>query len=250
MTAIDSLVWEQIPGLAREVALGADGSAWCLGLGETSPDGYSIHRWNSGEPGASGDWDHVAGAAVKIAVACDGFPWIVNRQGQLSRLTPHGWEPLPGLAREIACGPDGSVWCLSAADFAPGGGSIHVWNPGRPGQAADWNHVDGAGVKISVAGGGVPWIVNSAGQVFRRSGEGWQLLAGLAGEIACGAEDEIWCLSAAASTNGERSIHSWNGSDWNHVPGNAVKIAADGRGKLLIADGEHRIFRTQSATGP
>ena len=30
MTTAIALTWEHLPGLAHEIALGADGSAWCL----------------------------------------------------------------------------------------------------------------------------------------------------------------------------------------------------------------------------
>ena len=256
MTTATALIWEHLPGLAHEIALGADGSAWCLGLGETSPGGYSIHHWTGH------DWNHVEGAAVKIAVdRRTGFQpvanfrqtepvaadigadveaslWVVNRDHEILRYSPSGWELLRGRAREIAVGANGGAWCLSAADFAPGGGSIHVWN-GR-----DWDHVDGAAVKIAVGPDGEPWIVNSAGQIFRRSGEGWELLPGLAREIAIAADGSVWCLSAATAPSEESSIHVWNGSDWDHVPGAALKIAAGAPGAVWLVNSQHQIFRS------
>jgi RNA polymerase sigma-70 factor (subfamily 1) len=162
--------------------------------------------------------------------------WIINRDHQLLRSTPTGWELLPGLAREIALGADGSAWCLSASDFAPGGASIHVWN------GHDWDHVDGAAVKIAVGPDGQPWIVNSAGNIFRGSGEGWELLPGLAREIAIGVDGTVWCLCAGATPSGDSSIHLWNGFDWDHVPGAAVKIAAGPPGAVWLVNAQHQIF--------
>ncbi|MBS0261817.1 MAG: hypothetical protein JSS02_07655 [Planctomycetes bacterium] len=145
------------------------------------------------------------------------------------------------MAREIACGANGAVWCLSASDYAPGGASIHIWNE------FDWEHVDGAAVKIGIATDGTAWIVNSAGQIFRRSGEGWELMPGLASEIACGNSGFVCCLSASASPIGEHSIHAWNGADWDHISGNAVKIAAGTADQLLITDSLYRIYRAHAA---
>ena len=234
MTTAASLTWQQLPGLAHEIALGVDGSAWCLGLGDMSDvgpgGGYSIHRWNGA------DWDHVDGAADKIAAHPDGSLWVVNREHRGLRCSAAGWELLPGLAREIAVGADGSAWCLSASDFAPGGASIHVWN------GHDWDHVDGAAVKIAVGPDGQPWIVNSAGNIFRRSGEGWELLPGLAREIAIGADGSVFCISIGQMPSGGHSIHVWNGFDWDHVPGAAVKIAAGAPGAVWLVNSEHQIF--------
>jgi hypothetical protein len=230
-TATANLTWELLPGLAHEIALGADGSSWCLGMGEISPSGYSIHRWNGT------DWDHVDGAAVKIAGGPTGEPWLINREHQILRGATLGWEQLPGLAREIALGADGSAWCLSAAEIAPGGSSIHFWT------GADWAHVEGAAVKIAVGPDGQPWIVNSAGQIFRRSGEGWEFLPGLACEIAIAVDGTAFCLSSGEMPEGGHSIHVWNGFDWDHVPGAAIRIAAGSSGQVWIVNYEHNVFR-------
>lgn len=233
MTTITPLSWEPLPGLAHELALGADGSAWCLGLGETSPAGYSIHRWNGR------DWDHVDGAAVRIAIAPDGEPAIIDREHQILRWQGSSWEMVPGRAREIALGADGSGWCLSSAGFASGGSSIHIWN------GHDWDHVDGAAVKIAVAPDGLPWIVNAVGQIFRRTGNEWELLPGLANEIAVGADGRAWCLAAGAMPSGGGfSIHCWNGFDWDQIPGAAMKIAAGPDGVIWIINSDHAIFRS------
>ena len=230
-TTATALTWELLPGLAREIALGADGSAWCLAAGQMPTGGSSIHRWNGAE------WDHVEGIAVKIAVGPNGQLVVINGNHEILTLTPTGWQQLPGLAREIAIGADGSAWCLSTAEIAPGGASIHAWN------GHDWDHVEGAAVKIAVGPDGQPWILNSAGQVFRRSGEGWELMPGLASEVACGADGSVWCLSSGEMPAGGHSIHRWNGADWDHVPGAAVRIAAGAAGAVWIANAECLIFR-------
>ena len=235
MTTALSLTWELLPGLAHEIALGADGSAWCLGMGEM-PDvgqggGYSLHRWNGS------DWDHVEGAAVKLAVAPDGHVWALNRDHHVLRNSSDGWSVLPGLAREIAVGADGSVWCLSSFLTPSGDSTIHVWN------GQDWNHVDGAGVKIAVGPDGQPWLLNSLGNVFRRRGEQWDLMPGLAREIAIGVDDSVWCLSSFLTPSADSTIHVWNGSDWDQVPGAGVRITAGAPGAVWLANADHRIFR-------
>ena len=142
---------------------------------------------------------------------------------------------MSGLAREIAIGANGDLWCLSATNFAPGGGSIHVWN------GSDWAPVVGAAVKIAVGPDGDPWIVNSAGQVFRRSGEGWELMPGLAREIAITVTGDVCCLGTAKMPSGGYSIHRWNGTAWDQLSGAAVRIAA--AKSVMVVNSEHNIFR-------
>jgi ADP-heptose:LPS heptosyltransferase len=224
--------WDELPGLAREISVGADGSIWCLGMGEF-PRGFSIHRWNNDH------WDHIEGAAVRIAVGVNGEIWTVDRNHEIRAFGTDVWNPRSGLAREIAAGADGSVWSVGADNIAPGGAAISI----RSGD--DWRHIDGAAVKIAIGPDG-PWILNSAGQIFRRSGEGWELLPGLACEIALSSNGCAWCLSQAELPGGGHSIHRWNGTDWDHVDGTAIKIAAGPDGTVLIVDPQNAIFRRTS----
>jgi hypothetical protein len=74
------------------------------------------------------------------------------------------WIQLPGLAKDIGVGADGSVWVIgtnpvgTAQDFG-----IHTWT------GSTWQAIDGCGVQISVDDQGLPWVVNSMGQSFRRT---------------------------------------------------------------------------------
>ena len=72
-----------------------------------------------------------------------------------------GWELLPGEARDIGVGADGSVWVIGD-DEAKGGFGIYRWN-GRA-----WERDSGAAVAISVGPKGTPWVVNDRKQIFRR----------------------------------------------------------------------------------
>ena len=70
--------WTTLPGLAKEIGVGANGAVWVIG---TNPIGgsFGIHRWN----GAG--WDAVDGGAVRVAVGPDGQPWVVNDAGNIFR---------------------------------------------------------------------------------------------------------------------------------------------------------------------
>ena len=223
-------MWEKLPGQAHEITAGADGTVWCLGM-HVTPKGNSIHRW------ASGNWEQIDGAATKIAAAPGGTVWTIGRDHLIFSRADSRWTPRPGLAREIAIGANGAIWCISSADSAPGGGSIHFWN-GR-----DWDHVEGAATKIAVGPDDQPWIVNSAGQIFRRSGEGWELLPGLAQELALGCDGSAWCLSRGVLADGGHSIHRWNGADWDDVEGSAAKISVGHEGTAFVVNSEQSIFR-------
>jgi hypothetical protein len=73
------------------------------------------------------------------------------------------WDQLPGSAKDIGVGGDGSVWIIgtsprgTAHDFG-----IHKWT------GSNWQGIEGTGVEISVDSSGLPWIVNSMGNIVRR----------------------------------------------------------------------------------
>ena len=73
------------------------------------------------------------------------------------------WDQLPGFAKDIGVGGDGSVWIIGTN---PGGTEhdfgIHKWT------GSNWRGIEGGGVQISVDSSGLPWIVNSMGNIVRR----------------------------------------------------------------------------------
>jgi hypothetical protein len=232
MTTPLTLSWDLLPGLAHEIAVAADGTVWCLGTGEMpGGKGYSLHRWNGA------DWDHVDGAALKIAAGPNERVGALNRDHQILWNSPSGWSVLPGLAREITLGADRSAWCLSSSVMSSGDSTIHVWN------GHDWTQVEGLATKIAVGPDGDPWIIDASGGLSRRRGEGWERMPGRAKEIAVGADGSVWCLSSSATPTGDSTIHVWNGRDWDTIPGAGVRIAAGPPGAVWLVDSEHRIYR-------
>jgi len=220
--------WQRLPGAAREIAVGGEGTAWALGRTAVA-GGFSVHRWNGR------GWATVPGGAVRLDVDGAGQAWIVNSAGAVYRRTGTGWQRLPGAAREVGVGADGTAWVLGRT--AVGGGfTIHRWN-GR-----GWATVPGGAVRLDVDGAGQAWIVNSAGAVYRRTGTGWQRLPGAAREVGVGADGTAWVLGRTA-VGGGSTIHRWNGRGWATVPGGAVAIDVDGTGQAWIVNSAGALYR-------
>lgn len=149
----DGSAWRSVPGAASDVAVGADGTAWVIGTRAVA-GGFDIRRWT----GSS--WVGVEGGAVRVAVDPRGAPWVVNDAGQIFRRDNDRWTPMPGIARDIGVGADGTVWVVGAnaqgADFG-----LHRW-VGR------WESVPGAARELSVGPDGSPWTVDAGGVVRHR----------------------------------------------------------------------------------
>ena len=59
---------------------------------------------------------------MKIAVDSSGSPWVVNSYGNIFRRANNTWQAMPGLAKDISVGNDGSVWVIGANPVAGGYG--------------------------------------------------------------------------------------------------------------------------------
>jgi hypothetical protein len=164
----DGNTWSLLPGKAMDIGIGAEGSVWIIGYKswnsfDTAPENAEIFRYNS----PSNLWEKVDGNGVRIAVAPDGRPWIVNRDGQIFRRKTNDltagvdqWELMPGSGRDIGIGADGSVWLVGGGDWLSNK-ALFVWS------GANWSPVGGSGIRISAGPDGFPWMVNVDGDIFR-----------------------------------------------------------------------------------
>ncbi|MDP1613752.1 MAG: hypothetical protein Q8M11_22045 [Sulfuritalea sp.] len=81
----------------------------------------------------------------------------LGRSGGLRRIADQSGSrivPLPGKARDIGIGPEGSVFVVG------NDGTVHKWN------GSTWIKRDGILNEISVGAGGVPVGVNASKQIW------------------------------------------------------------------------------------
>jgi peptidoglycan hydrolase-like protein with peptidoglycan-binding domain len=153
------------------------------------------------------------------------------------------FQLLPGSARDIGVSSAGAAWVIGT-NAVGGGFGIHKWN------GSDWDAADGGAVRIAVEPGGVPWIVNDAGVIYRGLSSavgsvGWQQQPGCAHDIGIGANGSVWVIGCTAVDGGFR-IHKWNGSDWDVADGGAVRIAVGPTGIPWVVNSFGRILRRLS----
>jgi len=223
------MTWKDLPGLAKDIAVGADGTAWVIGAIAVN-GGFTIHRWDGG------NWPAVDGGAVRIAVAPDGHPWVVNDAGQIYERVGDIWKIRPGSAKDIAVGADGSVWVIGTIP-GNGGFTIHRWN------GSDWDHpIDGYGVRIAVDHLGRPWVVNDVHQIFQRiparpgAPEHWQQQPGLATDVAISPHGQVW-ITGTDSVQYGHNVYWWAGDHWLVVDSDGgVAIAADPTDNPWVVD--------------
>ena len=67
---------------------------------------------------------------------------------------------LAGAAKDIGIGANGSVYVIGTG-VTSGGYSIHQWSGSK------LYRLTGGAIGISVGPTGIPWVVNSVGNIFR-----------------------------------------------------------------------------------
>jgi hypothetical protein len=242
--------WGKLPGLARDIGAGADGSVWVIGTNPIGND-FGIFRWTGR------GWEAVDGAAVRIDVDENGDPWVVNSAGQVFRRVNDRWLQLPDLssvsvggitipaaAKDIGIGANGAVWITArmrvGMQFQFG---VFKWT------GTSWDRVDGSAERIDVDRSGNPWVVNSAGEIFRRVNDHWEQLPRHARDIGIGADGSVWIIGTdqvgfvALGTGQNFDILRWNGSDWETIDGGGTQITVDDDGVPWLANAAGEIFR-------
>jgi hypothetical protein len=79
---------------------------------------------------------------VRIDVDPSGKPWVVNDRDDIYRWDGARWIRLPGKAKDIGVGADGSVWIIGT-NRVGGGFGIWAWT------GTAWQAVPGGAVAVS-----------------------------------------------------------------------------------------------------
>jgi hypothetical protein len=204
--------WVGVGGAAYDIGAGGD-KTWIIGT-NPMPGGYGIYHWSNG------NWIAVDGGAVRIAVAGDGNPWIVNSGGNIFQRSNGVWSMLPGLARDIGVGHNGKAWIIGTNAMG-GGYGIYHWD------GSNWLAVDGSAERIAVGADGNPWIVNSGGNIFLRQNGAWTAAPGLARDIGVGANGRAWIIGTNAVAGGYGIYYFSDNCNWIPVDGGGVAITVN-----------------------
>jgi hypothetical protein len=173
----------------QDVGTSLNGKTWV-----TATDN-SVWLWNNG----SWSLDQSGPSASRIAVDHTGRPWVIAGwgDGSIWRRTTNDpntgtYEPVPpgnGCARDLGVGVEAgnvSAWvigCNAGAD-----GQVFKWNAGG---WWDWDTGGAWAKRITVDEGGIPWVLTSGGQIWRRTMNdpnlgSWEYLGVISGAVDIG----------------------------------------------------------------
>jgi hypothetical protein len=151
----DGSLWQPVQNIvAQDIAIGLNGSVIVSGTDEV------LYRYNpfynrfdrifavhEGDPAPAGS---------RIAVDPQGRPWTVTRDNVLWRCDRSPCERQPQPARDVAIGPEGSIF-ITDTDYR-----LRRFN----GQTGEWDRVGVDAEMVAVGPGGKPWIVNAKSEVW------------------------------------------------------------------------------------
>jgi hypothetical protein len=100
---------------ARDIGAGANGSVWAIG------SNYKVYQYIRNQIRCKGDiWEKARNRyGIRLAVGPTGAPWVINNRGKISTLIKNedsgssSWTNIPGSAKDIGVGLDGSVWIIN-----------------------------------------------------------------------------------------------------------------------------------------
>jgi hypothetical protein len=219
------------------------GNPWVLGTGHTAGGDYYIYNWQNTETAPSGEWVQQPGAATQIAVSPQGVPWVINHLGQIYHwngttvASGNGFVQVPGCATSIGVGPNaygsqyGDPWIIGCDGWGSNGYIYQL-------QGSTWvrqtGGVNGQATQIAVSPQGVPWVINSLGNVYYWNGSTWIGPVGAcATSIAVGPNTaplagpygDVWVTGCGSSNGGYNIWQLQHGQSWVQIPGEATQIS-------------------------
>jgi len=235
-------IFEEFPASAcggqflNDVATSIDGAVWVISSQETCEV--------AGPALEGGGFAHFAVGGKRLAVAPDGFPWIVTFSGQIIRLNPDfSTTTMPGAARDIGIGPAGGVWVIGT-NAVGGGFAVWEWT------GSSWviPPGGGSGEEIDVASDNQPIVDNINGKIFARNANGaWTEFSGAATDIGVGPNasssgfpgapggSPLWVIGTNSLDEGGAIWNFFNGV-WQQSNFGAEQIAVDVNGSVWVTD--------------
>jgi hypothetical protein len=213
--------WEQMPGAARAIAMGANGAVWAIGM-DRQAGGYGVYRWDGAR------FQQVPGiAGVRLAVDPRGNPWVVDSFSNVRRWTGRSWENLPGWGKDVAAGANGSLWSvgLEGGLYEFRGQRFEKVFPGRF-------------ERVAVTPNGVPWAVNEGHGLALRGPSDWVPMRPDVASVTIGASGAVWVLDGDGYAQELLADGSWLPRGG---PFREIALGPDGLPWALTAD--YRILR-------
>jgi hypothetical protein len=171
-------IWQQLPGLGLDIAVGPEGYAWIVGTD------WRVWQFT----GLS--FVQIPCIARRVAVGVNNQCWVIGSEFAVWTRNGEIWKQMfavPTGALDLAVAPSGNVY-VAANDNA-----IWRWTGAAP------LRIPGAATRVAVDNNDELWIVGLDRAVYRYADGAWPRIAppgGGALDIAAGIDGSIWVTAA------------------------------------------------------
>jgi hypothetical protein len=222
-----SKLWQQVKGMfANDVGAGGSDTMWILDARKNVPGGFEVVTLGLNSSAGM----RRNGGAVRIDADGNSNGFVANDKGEMFRFNAGVWNRLPGTAKDIGIGANGTAWHVGN-NAVPGGFGVYRWN------GKGWDDMKGGAVRIDVDPQGNAWVVNDAGQVFRYTGSAWTGIPMQARDIGIGANGSVFV------TGRDGSVYKWDGKGWTSRGGKGmVDITVTDKGVPIAINDAHELW--------
>jgi hypothetical protein len=227
---------------AAEIAIGANRSVFII-----DKNGY-VYKWTGYS--WKGYSNSGAGAAVKIAVAPDGNPWIVNSAAQVFRWDPKktpSWVSVSGdYPSFIVFAANGCMYSLGTESPQPKVSTIW-WGFGiisKP--LTTWTNV--FAVRAGAECDSTVWLLDNTNKIYRGNRASLTTMPGQAKEIAVSTKNDVFVVGGSTG-----QLYKWNPAinNWGDGKGGTgafssvkpLKIAVEPDGTPWYIDSSNKVYR-------
>jgi hypothetical protein len=213
--------WEQVPGEASAIAVGANGDVWAIGTIRES-GGYGVYHWDGLQ------FEKAKGiAGVRVAVDRRGFPWVVDSFNNVRRWNGRYWQNLPGWGKDVAVGANGTVWSVGLE------GGLYEFRGAR-----FEKRFPGRFERIGVAPDGEPWPIDEKQELVRPGANGFESVRSGTADIVIAPEGTPWVL------DGGGLLYSLDPTGlWTRREGRFKEVAIGPYGQAWAVSADNRVFR-------
>lgn len=212
-----SMAFEQMPGAATDIGIGANNSVWVVGMDK------AVYNWTGTT------WNRIESSEIsRVAVDPQGNPWVIGGGGNMYRRVNNAWVSVPGQALDIGIGADGSVYHVGLSN------TLYKWN------GSGWSDSFGSGAaQVAVDPQGNPWTVDKNGVIANYIGGVKTIIPGAAKDIAISANGLVFVVGT------DDAVYTLSITGWVNISGinGATRIGADAQGVAWIVTDTNVIGR-------
>jgi Tectonin domain len=225
------LQWRQLGGLASDVSVAPDGSAYILD-GDGRP-----WRWQGED-----NWSPLQGRFKAIVAGADGLAWALDEQGVAHEGRQGLWDELTGRWRGLAAGPRNSLWAVDTKGALFGWQRVaRLWEAAKVPTEALPQPLQA----LRIGADGMPWVIDGRGMVQQWASGAWRPWQGVeAASLGLGAEGTVYAVDRQDQSLWWLDVRERN---WKPANGRFDKVAVGPKGAPWAISTQRRLMISKAA---